>query len=408
MICERPYITDSVYVDMDKELIVLSPHESKEALHGDVGLYIHIPFCVKRCHFCAFYLVVQEEKRIQRFLAALDREIRMYAAQLGRADDHISTVYVGGGTPTALSSRQLACVLRTVKATCSATHDCEVTVEATPESLTIDYLDMLQDANVTRLSLGIQTCHARERDCLGLSSTIEEALRGIRYVKESGFVNFNVDLIYGIPGQTFSSWELTLRQVLECDPAHLSCYALSVEEGTRFNVAFRKGALDLVETEVEQQFLTQAADALACAGYDHYEISNWAKPGYACRHNLRYWTGQDYIGLGPSAQSYVSGCRFGNVADLGQYCRQLEHGELPVAEREHLSIAQQVKERVVFGLRLLEGVATNTVRIDQQDSVWKRSLASLLDEEYLIHTDSRLALTDKGRQFADMVGQELL
>ncbi len=397
-----------MYVDMDKELSLLSHHGSKGALHVDVGLYIHIPFCVKRCHFCAFYLVMQEEKRIKRFLAALDTEIRMYAAQLGRAEYHISTVYVGGGTPTALSPRQLAEVLKTVKAKFLLTDDCEVTVETTPESLTTDYLDMFQQLGVTRLSLGIQTFDEQERRCLGLSSTCEEALVGLGLVKQIGFANFNVDLIYGIPGQTFSSWSRTIQEACECEPSHVSCYALSLEEGTRLDAAFHRGELDLVETEVEQQFQTQAAKALASAGYDHYEISNWSKPGYACCHNLRYWQGQDYIGLGPSAQSYLDGCRFGNVEDLGQYCRQLECSEWPITEREELSIVQQEKERLVFGLRLLEGVPTNTVEIDQHDSAWKTSLASLLDEEYLIQIDSRLALTDKGRQFADMVGQQLL
>ncbi len=393
---------------MDEQLSILSPLDVRDVQYLDVGLYIHIPFCVKRCHFCAFYLVMQEEKRVQKFLAALEVELSMYAAQLGRTRQHVATIYFGGGTPTALSSSQLAQVLKIVKAEFFVTADCEVTVEATPESLTIDYLEILQDVRVTRLSLGVQTFNAQERSCLGLLSTSEEALRGIGHVKESGFANFNVDLMYGIPGQTTSSWEQTLQQVLECDPVHLSCYALLLEEGTRFDAAFRRGALDPVKAEVEQQFQAQVTDALACAGYDHYEISNWAKPGYACRHNLRYWKGQDYIGLGPSAQSYLTGCRFGNVADLGQYCRKLEHSELPVTEREYLTMDQQEKERIIFGLRVLEGVPINLVEIDKQNFSWKRSLASLLDEEYLIQIDSRLALTEKGRQFADMVGEQLL
>ncbi len=393
---------------MDEQFSILSPLDVRDVQHLDVGLYIHIPFCVKRCHFCAFYLVMREEKRVQRFLAALEVELSMYAAQLGRTGQHVSTIYFGGGTPTALSSSQLAQVLKFVKAEFSVTADCEVTVEATPESLTIDYLEILQDVRVTRLSLGVQTFNAQERSCLGLLSTSEEALRGIGHVKETGFANFNVDLMYGIPGQTTSSWKQTLQQVLECDPAHLSCYALSLEEGTRFDAAFRRGALDLVGTEVEQQFQVQATDALACVEYDHYEISNWAKPGYVCRHNLRYWKGQDYIGLGPSAQSYVAGCRFGNVADISHYCWQLEHSELPVTEREYLTMDQQKKERIVFGLRVLDGVPINPVEIDKQNFAWKRSLASLLEEEYVVQTGSRLTLTAKGRQFADTVGEQLL
>lgn len=384
------------------------PYGETGVSDSDVGIYIHIPFCVKRCHFCAFYLVMQEEKRIERFLGALEIELACYAAQLNHAGQRVSTVYIGGGTPTAVSSAQLAHVLATVATKFSLTKDCEVTVEGTPESFTTVYLDRLREAGVTRLSLGIQTFDQQERIRLGLSSTEEEASKGIGLVKQAGFTNFNVDLIYGIPGQTVSSWERTLRQACELEPTHLSCYALVLEEGTRFDLAFRRGELDLIETEVERQFQAQAITLLDVAGYAQYEISNWVKLGQTCRHNRRYWQGQDYVGLGPSSQSYLSGCRFGNVANLDQYCRQLENGAMPVAEREQLSIIQQEKERVVFGLRLLEGVPINSVKRIMNDPGWAASLASLLEEDYLVKTSTRLALTVKGRQFADMVGRQLI
>jgi oxygen-independent coproporphyrinogen-3 oxidase len=386
----------------------LSPYCETDVYDSDIGLYIHIPFCVKRCHFCAFYLVMQEERRIERFLGALDIELAFYAVQLNGAEGRVSTVYVGGGTPTALSADQLADVLGKVATRFSLTKDCEVTVEATPESFSIKYLDTLRKAGVTRLSMGIQTFDQQERIRLGLSSTEEEAIAGIRLVKQAGLTNFNLDLIYGIPGQTLSSWERTLRQACECEPTHLSCYALSLEEGTRFDLAFRRGELDLIETDVERQFQAQAITLLDVAGYARYEISNWLKPGQVCRHNRRYWKGQDYVGVGPSAQSYLSGCRFGNVANLDQYCRQLEGGAMPIAVREQLSIIQQEKERVIFGLRLIDGVPLNSVKRIRHDPAWTASLTPLLEEDYLVQTSSRLALTAKGRQFADMVGRQLI
>lgn len=386
----------------------LNPYCETDIDDSDIGLYIHVPFCVKRCHFCAFYLVMQEERRIERFLDALEIELAFYAAQLNGAEQRVSTVYVGGGTPTALSSAQLADVLAKVAAQFSLTKDCEVTVEATPESFTTEYLDRLREAGVTRLSMGIQTFDQQERIRLGLSSTEEEATVGIGLVKQAGFSNFNLDLIYGIPGQTLSSWERTLRQACECEPTHLSCYALSLEEGTRFDLAFRRGELDLIKTDVERQFQAQACMLLDVAGYVQYEISNWLKPGQACRHNWRYWQGLDYVGVGPSSQSYLSGCRFGNVANLDQYCRQLENGAMPIAVREQLSIIQQEKERVIFGLRLLDGVPINSVERIVDDPAWTTSLASLLEEDYLVKTSSRLALTVKGRQFADTVGRQLI
>ena len=375
---------------------------------SEVGLYLHIPFCAKRCHFCAFYLVVQEESRIERFLRALDAEIAFYAQQLGSARQRVSTVYVGGGTPTALSVAQLSHMLTRVTAEFSLTDDCEVTVEATPESLTSEYLNTLLEAGVTRLSMGIQTFDQTERTCLGLSSTLEDAITGIRLVKQAGFTNFNLDVIYGIPGQTVFSWGRTLQQACEFEPTHLSCYALSVEEGTRFDYAFRRGELDLIETHAEKQLLDHAAEQLETAGFCQYEISNWSKPDGQCRHNRRYWQGEDYLGLGPSAQSYMVGCRFGNVSNLEQYCRRLEMGELPVVEREPMSILQQDKERVVFGLRLLEGVPIDWIETNKCDPVWAASFASFLEEEFIVQTSERVALTPKGRQFADELGYQLL
>ena len=351
-----------------------------------VGLYVHIPFCAKRCHFCAFYLVMQKEGRIERFLRALETEQTSYASQLKKAGQSVSTVYVGGGTPTMLSSTQLSKVLAMIVTQFSVSPDCEVSVEATPESLTLEYLEKLLEAGVTRLSLGIQTFDQEERTCLGLSSTIEEAVTSLRLVQQVGFTNFNLDLIYGIPGQTVSSWDRTLQQACEWEPAHFSCYALSVEEGTRFDAAFRRGEYKPTETHVEQRLLDYASERLDLAGYEHYEISNWSKPGWACRHNRRYWQGEEYLGLGPSAQSYMAGCRFGNVSNLDQYCHRLENGELPVAERESLSILQQDKERIVFGLRLIDGVPSDWIEAVNRDPAWAASFTSFLDEKYILQT----------------------
>lgn len=391
-----------------KNITKKTPHREAGTWDSNVGLYLHVPFCVKRCHFCAFYLVMQEEKRIERFLGALEIELGLYGGQPDLADHGVSTVYVGGGTPTALSPTQLSSVLARVARHFSLAPECEVTVEATPESLTGEYLDALLEAGVTRLSMGIQTFDQEERIRLGLSSTIEEAAAGIRLVKSAGFTNFNMDVMYGIPGQSLSSWGRTLRLACDWEPAHLSCYALSVEEGTRFDLAFRRGELVLMETDREREFQLQATEQLEVSGFSQYEISNWAKPGFQCRHNRRYWQGQDVVGLGPSAQSYVSGCRFGNVANLEHYCRRLEGGELPVDERESLSIIQQERERVVFGLRLLEGVPKGWITKNTHDHAWATSFDSLLEEGYLMQTPEHVALTVKGRQFADTVGRRLL
>jgi oxygen-independent coproporphyrinogen-3 oxidase len=379
-----------------------------EEVPPDVGIYLHVPFCFKRCHFCAFYLVLHEEHRVKQFLQALEQEIALYAMQRELSGRTVATVYVGGGTPTALLPEQLLKILTNMSSTFSLSERCEITVEATPESLTTEYADILLQAGVTRLSVGIQSFDPQERTRLGLSGTIAEAVSGVQRAKQSGFSNVNVDLIYGIPGQSFQSWERSLTQALELHPSHLSCYALSLEEGTRFHAEFRRGAFELMDPHVEIIFQNQAEAQLERGGFHRYEISNWAKPGSACQHNLRYWRGLEYLGLGPSAQSYMAESRFGNVSNIEQYMKHLEAGELPIVSKECLSRLQQEKERIVFGLRLIEGVPIHWIKALSQDEPWSTSFQQMVKEDYLFQTGSRLQLTRKGRQFADTVGMRLL
>ncbi len=383
------------------------PVEVKEVA-PDVGIYLHVPFCVKRCHFCAFYLVMHEEHRVKQFLQALEQEIALYAMQSELSRRTVATVYVGGGTPTALLPEQLVKIFTMLSSNFSLSERCEITVEATPESLAAGYADSLLQAGVTRLSVGIQSFDSQERTRLGLSGTIAEAESGVQRAKQAGFSNVNVDLIYGIPGQTFQSWERTLTQALELHPSHLSCYALSLEEGTRFHTEYRRGTFELMDPHVEETFQDQADAQLERRGFQRYEISNWAKSGSVCQHNLRYWQGLEYLGLGPSAQSYLAESRFGNVSNIEQYRTHLEAGELPVVQKECLSRLQQEKERIVFGLRLIEGVPIHWINGLSQDKSWAMSFQQMIKEDYLFQTSSRLQLTRKGRQFADSVGMRLL
>lgn len=379
-----------------------------DELPADLGIYLHVPFCIKRCHFCAFYLVLHEEQRVKQFLQAIEQEIALYGDQPGMKERTVATVYVGGGTPTVLRPEQLALIFSNIRSKFSLSKNCEITVEATPESLTDKYVDSLQQAGVTRLSIGIQSFAQQERTVLGLSGTSAEAKANVQNAKLAGFSNVNLDLIYGIPNQTIQSWERTLAYALELDPSHLSCYALSLEKGTRFYNEFRRGLFEVMDPDHEACFQEQAEVQMETLKWSRYELSNWAKPGFACQHNLRYWRGLEYLGLGPSAQSFVSASRFGNVSSLEHYSKSLMAGQLPIASKELLSRFQQEKERIVFGLRLLEGVPIDWIYRASQDESWGASYESLVKEDYLLPTEKCVQLTRKGRQFADTVGMRLL
>ena len=372
----------------------------------DLGLYIHVPFCQKRCHFCAFYLMVHREDLVRAFLLSLEREILLVGRELGMVS--VSTVYVGGGTPTSLTSTQLASILEMLHKTFCLTPDVEISVEGSPDTVSESGLRELQKAGVSRLSLGAQSFDESVWKHLGRSGNISAIRTAVKKARHAGFENINLDLIYGLPDQTVESWEQSLKEVIALDPAHVSCYALTLEEGTRFFHAQQKGELCIGNPDLENTMYQVAAHTLSDAGFQQYEVSNYCRPGYECRHNLRYWTNADYWGFGPSAQSHIRAVRFGNVENLAEYIRRLEDRNLPFDSVEMLSHQQADRERVVFGLRLLNGLNVESLGSLACDDDWTRVVYQLMERGLLSDKGGRLRLTEYGRRFADSVALELL
>ncbi len=380
-----------------------------EKTHGNsFGVYIHIPFCATRCHFCAFYLHTNREKAIPRFLSALKKEFQLQNEQSNLRSRPITSIYLGGGTPTILSPFQISEILEHVHAQFVVREKCEVTVEGTPESLTGDSLNQYWRMGVNRLSLGVQTFCDGERKALGLHHSQKEVLAQLRLAEESGIPDLNIDLLYGLPSQTPDSWRANLEMAMTFRLSHISCYALTLEAGTKMYHDCQRGRFIPMSVEEESLLESEAEAFLSSCGFVHYEVSNWALPGSLCRHNLGYWQGEDYVGFGPSAQSFVSSRRFGNVADLEHYLRSLEHGMVPKVGEEFLCQDQRRKERVVFGLRLLEGIPKDWVSCLSHDRDWSETVVGLMNEEWLADSSSHVFLTPKGRRFADSVGMRLL
>lgn len=371
------------------------------------GLYIHVPFCMARCDFCAFYLQVLREDRARRFVAALSEEIRLHAAAGTLGGRPLETVYFGGGTPTTLPADQLAVLLEQVRSDLGLGPGAEVCVEAHPDTISPAGLRRLAGAGFNRLSLGVQSAEASELATIGRPAEARLPRDTVAAAREAGFANVNLDLMYGLPGQTIESWLGTLDAVLALEPAHLSCYALTVEPGTKYARDVRLGVGTGPEAERQNTFEELADRRLREAGLIRYEISNYCRPGFACRHNLRYWQGEDYLGLGPSAQSLVQGRRFGNVEHLATYLERLAEGQLPIAEREELDEAQRRREAVVFGLRMIDGVSTELVE-GGTDPGWAARVKELIDRGLLEEASGRVRLTAFGRRHADSVAVELI
>ena len=370
----------------------------------DIGLYIHVPLCRQRCHFCAFYLEIATPARIESFLSALERELTLYHQQNLLDERALQSIYFGGGTPTTIPSQQLAALLDRIRNTYLVTPDVEVTVEAHPSTVTLSDLRVLAEAGFNRISLGAESMAPQDFIPIGRPGTISETEQAVANARTAGFSNINLDLMYGLPGQSLASWTATLQSLLALDPTHISCYALTIEDHTKLARDIATGLVPAPDEALQIEMEEAAETVLASAGFTRYEISNYAKPGNACRHNLLYWTDGDYLGLGPSAQSYVAGSRFGNIAHLDTYTSQLENDQLPVADRLPLSVEEQQRDALIFGLRLLNGIP-NSLTAD--DPGQREILNQLIAKGLIVEEGTRTRLTPLGRRFADSVASEL-
>ena len=373
-----------------------------------VGLYVHVPFCRSRCHFCAFYLQIHREDRAQAYLASLEHEIRLHATQDSLSGRRLETVYFGGGTPTTLSPEQLCGILAIIRGSFGLSERPEVTVEAHPDTVTNAGLERLVQAGFTRVSFGVQSLDDQELVLIGRRTKGHAAGLAVKAAGLAGFADVSVDLIYGLPGQSRESWSATLEEVLAWMPDHVSCYALTLEERSHLQLEVKRGDLATPDPGLQNELEDEAAHRLAAAGFARYEISNYSRPGRACRHNLLYWHGRDYLGLGPSAQSYLAGVRFGNISDLGLYHQALEAGRLPISDVEHLTPEQRRREAVMFGLRLVEGIDRQLFEAGNADPVWRQTLDQLTRQGLLEEQAEKIRLTEGGRRFADSVAIALL
>jgi oxygen-independent coproporphyrinogen-3 oxidase len=372
-----------------------------------LGLYLHIPFCRQRCDFCAFYLEIYREGRAETFVRSLMQEIGLSGQPQAAAGRPIQSVYFGGGTPTVLAATQLTAILSEVRKHFTLASDCEITVEAHPSTISEQDLVQLYQAGVTRMSFGAESMEDGDLARIGRPGAVSETVTAVAQARAAGFTNINLDVMYGLPGQSLVDWKRTLAHCLTLEPAHLSAYALTVEEDTRLasNIQRQLSPAPDEGLQIEMDEATQ--QMLGDAGYGRYEVSNYAKPGYACRHNLLYWTNGEYLGFSPSAQSYLDGTRFGNVADLAVYDRSLMASRLPIEERTSLSKAEQLRDAVIFGLRLIRGIPSRNLH-QHAANYGRETITEELLAQQLIEVDGeRSRLSARGLLQADTIAGQL-
>lgn len=372
-----------------------------------LGLYLHIPFCRQRCDFCSFYLEIHRENRAETFVRSLRHEIGLSAQQHVTTHRPIQSVYFGGGTPTVLAATQLTAILAEIRTHLTLTADCEITVEAHPSTISEQYLTQLLQAGVTRMSFGAESMEDGDLTRLGRPGTVDETVGAIMRARAAGFTNINLDLMYGLPGQRLGGWQRTLVHCLTLEPTHLSCYALTVEEDTKLASNIQRRLSPAPDEGLQIEMDEAAQGMLGNAGYERYEVSNYAKPGYACRHNLLYWTNGEYLGLGPSAQSYLNGIRFGNIANLAAYDASLTVHHLPFEDRTRLSEEEQLRDAVIFGLRLIRGIPSHQLHQHAANYGHTAVTTQLLAQQLIEEDGERSRLSARGRLHADTIASQL-
>jgi oxygen-independent coproporphyrinogen-3 oxidase len=373
-------------------------------------MYVHVPFCASRCGYCDFNTYTAPELAgsagVDRttFAGHLADEVS-FARTLPGADrvGAVSTVFVGGGTPTLLAPAALGSVLARIHAEFGVAEGAEVTLEANPDSVDPASLAGLRAAGFTRISFGMQSAVPHVLSVLDRTHTPGGALRAVAQARAAGFDLISLDLIYGTPGETLADWEHTLDTALSAQVGHVSAYALIVEPGTRLAAAVRRGQVAAPDDDLMADMYDLADDTFDRAGMPWYELSNWAVPGQECRHNMAYWRGDDWWGVGPGAHSHVAGTRWWNVKHPSAYVERLRAGQSPAVGREVLDAATRGVEDLMLGVRMAQGIALADLSVDQRAEVHQ-----LVDDGMAVLNGQRMVLTRSGRLLADAVVRRLV
>jgi oxygen-independent coproporphyrinogen-3 oxidase len=382
-------------------------------------LYVHIPFCAAKCDYCAFYSEPAQTARVERFLDALGREIEKVAARLDP-----ETIFFGGGTPSILTEEQFERLLTHLRGCIPSlearitnhqspitTPTFEWTVEMNPATVSLEKARLLRAFGVNRASLGVQSLDDVLLKRLGRVHTAAMARESIATLREAGFDNLNLDFIFAVPGQTAAQWEQTLRNAITLEPQHLSTYELTYEDDTPLFRRLQVRGVARLDEAAATGMYERTLELTAEAGFRQYEISNIARPGRECRHNLNAWRGGDYIGVGPSACGCVDGWRYRNVADIDDYIARIERGEAPTEHAEKLSPRARAGELAAFALRMNEGISTAAFERQtgfRLEHLWPDALHDLAAQDLVEWSDGRLRLTPRGRLLADSVAETFI
>ena len=375
-----------------------------------LGLYIHIPYCIHKCGYCDFNSHLIKHDEMDHYIDALVAEMQHYA-KIYSNTSIIKTIFLGGGTPTTLTVYQLERILKECVKEFKVSPDAEITIEANPATIHIEQMKSIRQMGYNRISIGVQSFDKTELKLLDRAHGPEEVHSTIDCARKAGFENLSLDLMFAIPNQSLSSWESNLDKALKKNPEHLSTYNLTIEQGTAFSKLQSNGKLTMPEDNHQLELYKKTIERLTKKGFHHYEISNFARQGKECKHNITYWKNTNTLGLGAGASTYINGTRFKNINLPAHYIRQAKEEKTAVEHSETLEPRQAMGETIMLGLRLLQGISIHQFERRFQVSfinLFKNIIHSLKEKELILIEDDYLRLSPKGLFLADSVILEFM
>ena len=375
-----------------------------------LGLYIHIPFCVEKCFYCDFNSYkIQNKNEKKEYIKNLKKEINLYKEEF--KDKTFDTIFLGGGTPSILEGEELEEIFNDIYKNFGILKDAEITIECNPGTLTKKKLETMKKCGVNRLSIGLQTTQNKNLKYIGRIHTYEIFEKNYREALEVGFENINIDLMYSLPNQSFDDYKESLDKVIKLSPTHISSYSLILEENTKLHKMYENKEFELNSDELDIKIYDYTIDKLKENGYNHYEISNYSKNNYECKHNIIYWKCENYLGLGAGASGYINNIRYKNVDSINDYNSLLKNNQKPIEEIINLTYKDKIEEAIIMNLRMTEGI--DILEFNKKYDInfkekYNKILEKLKYENLIIEKNNRVFFTRRGRQISNTILIEFL
>lgn len=379
----------------------------------ELGIYIHIPFCKQKCYYCDFISYANKEEKVKEYIESLQKEIELESDRYKNEEYEITTIYIGGGTPSFIDALYIERIINTIKQNYKLNENPEITIEVNPGTINEEKIRKYKDIGINRISIGLQTTKDNLLKQIGRIHTYEEFLNCYQIVQKVGVDNINVDLMLGLPNQTLEDLKESLREVINLKPNHISLYSLILEENTVLEKQVSENELELPSEDIERKMYWETKKILEQNGYIHYEISNFSKKGYESKHNLNCWNQKEYLGFGVAAHSYIKNKRYCNTNNIEEYIKNVQNGKI-LSNRTICEIQNKIeeqKEYMLLGLRKIQGIDIQEFKnkfIDNPIYIFHKELEKLVKEE-LIEVDlNQIKLTSKGLDFANLVWEEFV